>query len=152
MYIEDQEFLIRGKNKAGALAAIKGLDPNGTDSSSARLQGGRWDGEKQAKVERWFSWVDTKEYQDAETLEDALRAWRWPSDPQGVEPTEDVDHIAFDGEKIGNEEVLFDAIAPFVESGSFIEMHGEDGCQWRWLFRNGKCYEIYPELTWPEPS
>lgn len=151
MSVEGQEFLIKRKNMAGALAAIKGLDPNSPDSPKAG--GGRWDGERQEKVERWYSWVNTKEYQDAETLEDALMAWRWPPYmDKSTNPEEEIVNLEFDGEKIGNEEVLFDTIAPFVESGSWIEMLGEDGCRWRWLFHKGELHEIYPEIVWPKPS
>jgi len=49
--------------------------------------------------------------------------------------------ILFEGEKIGNESSFFKAIAPFVKEGSFIEMVGEDGEKWRWVFENGQCVE-----------
>jgi hypothetical protein len=40
------------------------------------------------------------------------------------------------------------AIAPYVEENSYIEMVGEDGDRWRWVFKNGKCEEKYPEVIW----
>ena len=43
--------------------------------------------------------------------------------------------------KTGAEGHFFEAIAPFVQDGSFIEWRGEDGCEWRWLFTNGTCSE-----------
>ena len=130
MTIEDQEFLIKKKNMAGALAAIKAIVGEGR-----------------------FSWVNAKEYQDAETLEDALMAWRWPPYMnKSANPKGEIVNLEFDGEKSGDEDILFRAIAPFVESGSFIEMRGEDGCQWRWLFHKGELHEIYPEIVWPKPD
>ncbi|SEW38836.1 hypothetical protein [[Clostridium] fimetarium] len=36
-------------------------------------------------------------------------------------------------------------IAPYVESGSFIEMQGENGTIWRWIFDGGKLSLKYAE-------
>ena len=130
MTIEDQEFLIKKKNMAGALAAIKAISG-----------------------ESIFSWINAKECQGADTLEDALMAWRWPPYMnKSANPKGEIVNLEFDGEKSGDEDILFRAIAPFVESGSFIEMRGEDGCRWRWLFHKGELHEIYPEIVWPKPS
>jgi hypothetical protein len=46
-----------------------------------------------------------------------------------------------DAEKVGDEPKLYAAIAPFVERGSFIVMHGEDHSTWRHLFKDGQCIE-----------
>ena len=43
---------------------------------------------------------------------------------------------------------VLNAIAPFVEEESYIEMRGEDDVYFRWVFRNGKVEEIYPEIIW----
>ena len=57
--------------------------------------------------------------------------------------------IDFEGERLGHDEdVMFNAIAPYVEDGSFIEMVGEDGDRWRWVFKNGECKEIKAKMTW----
>lgn len=59
--------------------------------------------------------------------------------------------IDFVGNKMSyDEDEMFKKIAPFVESGSYIEMRGEDGGMWRWVFENGNCREIKAKLTWPE--
>jgi len=50
--------------------------------------------------------------------------------------------------KLGDECIWMDAIAPFIESGSFIEILGEDGEMWRWVFNDGKMKEIYPKISW----
>ena len=52
--------------------------------------------------------------------------------------------------KIGDEELWMEAIAPFVESGSYIEIIGEDGDMWRWCFTDGKFSIIRPEITWEQ--
>ena len=71
---------------------------------------------------------------------------------KSANPKGEIVNLEFDGEKSGDEDILFRAIAPFVESGSFIEMRGEDGCQWRCLFHKGELHEIYPEIVWPKPD
>lgn len=61
----------------------------------------------------------------------------------GWSPTIDydgcVDGINFIAEKMGDDERLFEAIAPFVNEGSYIQMYGGDNDQWKWKFVNGKC-------------
>ena len=47
-----------------------------------------------------------------------------------------------------NEEKLLMSIASYVENGSFIEMRGEDGSQWRWIFSNGTLREVKSKLVW----
>jgi hypothetical protein len=45
---------------------------------------------------------------------------------------------------------LLEAIAPYVDEDSFIEFSGEESDLWRFVFKNGKVYEISPTITWPE--
>lgn len=134
----DASFRIKGKNRAKALDAIKALA-----SQEDRMSGGSWSGGVQR--ERWFSWVTTAEFRDARTLEDAMWAWRW--EIEGDEGG-DVDSIMFGGEKLGDDTVLLGAIAPYVEPGSYIEMQGEDGSLWRWVFDGRTCQEKSATLTW----
>lgn len=87
------------------------------------------------------SWVNEIAVNNSDLFEDALSECRW-------EYYEDDSSLWFEGEKLGSDYELFCAIAPFVEDGSYIEMSGEDGCLWRWVFENGKCEEIYPTIIW----
>lgn len=71
--------------------------------------------------------VNTDKFLDAATLDDAMFYWRWI---------------------VGKDEgVLFKAIAPFVEKGSYVEMEGvkkdegESGMLWRWDFDGKECVE-----------
>lgn len=59
--------------------------------------------------------------------------------------------IYFEGEKYSDlmDEVLSE-IAPFVEDGSYFELAGEDNAMWRWVLKNGRVYEIYPKIIWPD--
>jgi len=113
-------FEIESTNALPALKAIKDL-VNHTDS---------------------FSWVNTNGLSKAKILKEAFEAWRWGvlGDP--------ITEIYFNGEKIGDDRILFDTIAPFVKPGSYIEMSGEDGLIWRWCFDGNKCSEDTAELDW----
>lgn len=51
-------------------------------------------------------------------------------------------------EKLCDEEELFSVIAPYVRSGCFIEMVGEDHSMWRWVFTDGTLEEITPKIEW----
>jgi len=81
----------------------------------------------------------------AHTLQEALESWCWKPefDKQG-----NIEAISFEGNKSGNELELFQAIAPFVKAGSFIEMSGEDGAIWRFQFDGKTCFENYPKISW----
>ena len=128
---QGSNFTIKPSNVAGALASIKALAGKETITDSSG---------------RHFSWVETHEFAEAETLSQALRAWRWVCVRDG--DTNEIEGINFEGEKIGDEDALFGAIAPFVEPDSFIEMRGEDGTLWRWLFDGKSCTEKAATVSW----
>ena len=131
----DSLFTIKAENKAKALEAIKALAERvDTDGSGGSSTG-----------ERWYSWVTTSEFVEAESLKEAVKAWRWNLDMDDVG---NVYGICFEGEKLGDDEILFRAIAPYVEEGSFIQMSGEDGCLWRWSFDGKECIEKSAQIEW----
>ena len=53
----------------------------------------------------------------------------------------------FSGEKLGDDYEMFKLIAPYINDG-YIEMSGEDAERWRWIFKDGKCKEKFPEIKW----
>lgn len=127
----DTKFFIPEENKVQALKAIKELVGHETIKDSGGAH---------------FSWVDTDRFKTAETLGEALYAWRWgiDEDKEG-----NVVGIFFNGEKLGDDEILFQAITPFVRDGSFISMIGEDDHMWRWLFKNKTLYIQTPKtIEW----
>ena len=93
----------------------------------------------------FFSWVNTEIVLEAKTLTDALKAWRW-------EPTldehGDIIDLRFMGEKSGADYFIFDAIAPYVGSHSYISMAGEDHYRWRWFFDEGVLFEQKGVITY----
>lgn len=57
--------------------------------------------------------------------------------------------INYESYKLRDEfEFLFKPIEKFVRDGSYIQMLGEDGQMFRWVFSNGVCEEIYPKIVW----
>ena len=87
---------------------------------------------------RRFSWINTEVVLGCETLETAMDEWGYSVE---VDDEGNVTSISFNGEKIGQEEQLFRAIAPIVDEGSYIAMEGEDYAKWRWFFTKGTCVE-----------
>lgn len=121
MHQVDARFFIPEKNVKKALKAVKKL----------KRAGG-------------YSWV-SEDFYLKNSLPTILAEWRW-----AVETDDDgnITHIAFEGEKLGDEVTLFNALAPFVKAGSYIEMHGDEETMWRWVFENGEMIEKNPTVTW----
>jgi len=130
MDFRDSKFFISAKKKEKALQAIKDLQHRVKEGGGCSYYGG--------KEDRSFSWVTTSEFVDATTLKEAITAWRWQveEDDKG-----NVVEIYFEGEKLGDDAILFDAISPYVRRGSYIDMTGEDDCIWRWAFDGKTCVE-----------
>jgi len=56
---------------------------------------------------------------------------------------------SFEWEKYTSaEKDLFEALAPYVVDGSYLEWNGEDGTKWRFVFTNGKMEEKWPRIEW----
>lgn len=131
MNMQDSSFYIPKASFSDALAAIKGVMNNSDKMHGASYEGGK-------ETCRWYSWVNTDAVLAAETLQEAMCVWRWKP---YVSDSGDIEGISFFGEKSGQDEVFFRAIAPFVKSDSYICMHGEDGAHWRWYFDGFRCLE-----------
>ena len=116
----NQYFVIHAERQAEALEAVKELGKT-IDVSNGE----------------WYDWVDP-DLANARTLDEALRCWRW--EPVYNEARAIVG-LNFRGHRLGPERVLFEAIAPFTECGSFIELKGDKGVTWHWYFENGTCGE-----------
>ena len=96
-----------------------------------------------------YPWVNPQRVVEAKDLAEILKAWRYQPklDAQG-----NITGVEFTGEKSGACHELFKMIAPAVQSGSFIEMLGEDGAKWRWVFDGTTCEEIQAMVNWPTPG
>jgi len=135
----------------GNLMSDKNIEENG--------KGGTRSGGKQTAY--WYSWVKTEDVRKAVADRDIVRVFEcWGYDLEIVNPDDNgitryyLDIRGGDA-KIGDEEKLFAAIAPVVEHGSFLDVRGEDGAEWRWLWENGKFYSqdvIRTEVHHDEPN
>ena len=83
--------------------------------------------------------------EDCKVFEDAMDYSDWNVE---VDENYNVVKISFEAEKLHDDYDIFVAIAPFVETGSFIEMLGEDGRRWRWLFNGKTCEEKFAKTVW----
>lgn len=127
-----QRFTLKPNLKDDALAAIK---------SSAKKRAHRTDAMHE---HRSFDEAMSK----LESLEDALVAWGW----QLMDNGDGTFWLECLGDALRDDRQLFDAIAPFVEAGSFIEMSGEDGTLWRWHFDGEQCQEQLGHVVFGESA
>jgi hypothetical protein len=124
MDLMEAKFKIRKEKQLEALKAIKLLVGKETISDASG---------------KHFSWVNTEDFSNARYIEDALEAWRW--EVEFDDESNDIVGINFSGEKL---------IAPYVEAGSYIQMQGEDGEMWRWVFDGATVKEVKPKIDWNE--
>lgn len=80
-----------------------------------------------------FSWVDTRTVLESTNLVEALEEIRYV--PQ-YNQNSDICNVEFIGQKYGDEEIFFRALAPYVEAGSYLCFKGEDGNKWKWVFND----------------
>lgn len=138
MQMEDYNFHMKSDHFSDALLAIKNIMSNHSD-----MDGKEWsDG---IVIDRWYAWVSTHSVLNANSIFEAFYAWRWEAD---TDQDGDISGIFFRGEKLGQDVIFFQAIAPYVTEGSYICMRGEDGSLWRWLFTEGRCIEQEGTVTY----
>ena len=90
-------------------------------------------------------WVDKAELREATTIKEVFSAFGWRI---RIDIDRAVRDVLFEGEKLGDEDLFFGAIAPWVASGSYIEMVGEDGDRWRWVFDGVTVKQVQPKVSW----
>lgn len=138
-YIEqkDQYFFIHHSNIQNVVNAIHALAKETSNMSGTRI-------DNKGAAFQHYAWVNNN-YINSNDIKEIFKCWRWDvdTDEQG-----NIKSIYFEGQKLGYDEYLFKAIAPFVKDGSYIEMSGEDGALWRWTFKNGQCREVHATITW----
>jgi hypothetical protein len=95
-----------------------------------------------------FSWVGTKTVKDCLERNDlvgALREWRYcfHESKDG-----DVSFNWFTGEKWGDDERLWAALAPVIDATAVIVYRGEDGNRWRYSFNGTNITEQSGQTVW----
>jgi hypothetical protein len=115
----DSSFFIAKKDRAKVKKAINALMVRAAESRDGK-----------------FRWVDTATVLEARTVDEQFEEWRWSTE---YDDNGNIVDLVHDGEKMGDDLELFKAIAPHVKSGSYIDMMGEDGNDWRWYFDGTTC-------------
>ena len=123
----DCEFQIKHKNFKAVIDAVKKLAK---------------------EVEYPLAWVTPENIFKARHIEDIFNEFGWKVEFDSEDEETDIIGIYFTAEKIGDEDELFDAIAPYVEKDSYIQMSGEDGAMWRWVFDGKECHNQQPKIEW----
>jgi len=100
---------------------------------------------KEQLIGRKYGYVVASETLACDTLEELLEEWGW--EPTTNEAGDIVD-LAFAAEKMGEDEVLWKVIAPWVRNGSYLEIVGEEGERWRWIFEAGTCIHKAAKIVW----
>jgi hypothetical protein len=92
-----------------------------------------------------YHWVEKGWSKGLVHLKEVLSEWGYSGE---FDDDLNLIELHFNREKLGEEFEMFKVLAPFVKAGSFIEMTGEDGEQWRWVFDGTECKQIYPTVSW----
>ena len=120
------EVVIPASNLEAALAAVRGLDLRDD------LKGG-WSRDADGVRHPHWAFIGPEDVQSAQTLSEALRAFRF-------EPTSEPDGELYGVDLIGgtrsagDELHLWSVLAPFVNPGGEMIWLGEDGALTRWSF------------------
>lgn len=122
----DSNFVVKKENFVKALESLKGVFIPENMTCYDSIGGTRFP---------HFKWVDTKSVLDSNTLIEAMEEIRYLP-IQNLD--EDICDVEFIGEKYGDESIFFKALAPYVESGSYICFIGEDDSEWKWVFDKGE--------------
>lgn len=109
---------------------------------AANGSGGSYSGGERKEV--WYSWVNNPPEGGFTSLEEALDAWRFELGDWG----DGTAWISFTGDKLGQEEILFAALAPYLAGD--IYARGEDGEEWGFRFVDGRMIELTCTKTWCE--
>lgn len=132
------------------LMSDKNVEENGNGGSYTNGKQSSW----------WYSWVNTEDVRKAVADRDISRIFEcWGYDLELLREEDGITHYYLDirdgDAKIGDEEKFFAAIAPVVIHGCFVDVRGEDGERWRWLWENGKFFSqdvIRTEVHYSEPN
>lgn len=131
--VTDNQLKIKQENFQKCLEAIKSLHGQETNNYQNKSH---------------FSWVDEKFYQ-LNSLDQILNEWRWKPlyDENG-----NIQQLEFNGEKLGDDEILFKTLAPFIEPDSFINFRGEDNEHWQYAFNGKTIRELKGEVIFQNYS
>ena len=127
MELFDQDFTILAANKQAAFDLLK-----------------QWE---RRKLEKYPSLNECQPLGNSNTFEDALAELDWEAE---IDEEGNIAGLCFMGEKLRDEDVWLDALAPAVEKGSKLLMRGEDGYLWCWYFNGESCTAYDGKVVFPD--
>jgi hypothetical protein len=116
----ESNFVIEKSNTTNIVNALKDFAKNFTDEYN----------------DDRIMWVDKENIIDSDNIEEIFEEIRYPLIKDNNE-NYTIDY--FCGEKLGDDFEIFKVIAPYIVDGSYLEYLGEDGEQWKYIFKNGEC-------------
>lgn len=92
-----------------------------------------------------INYVEKEDIESAQNIEDLFEVFGFEIE---INLFADLSNIDFVWEKLGEEIILLNLIAPYVEEGSYLQWNGEDGSTWRHVFKDGKVEVVEPKIEW----
>ena len=143
----DCSFKIKSENKTKALEVLNQFEID-VDNNLPKHHN-----TLEEKLEEWFGEVITAE-KEAEKIEGELSDTDFDWKRKNPDDDEiDIVAILWGGDKYyGLLDDFLQALAPFVEKGSWIEMQGEEGEIWRWYFDGETLQTIEARIVFDMPT
>jgi len=138
----DISVRIKSQDAADALDALRKFN---AECPPAMKRGGTVG--EDGREEKWFSWMraDFAEYESLGQLLGEMGFGHSVTDGWIV-------LTGWHGDKQGQEDLLMEAIARWVEDGSFVEWVGEDCYRYRWDFTDSKLLVREEQRSWGDET
>lgn len=148
--IVDCNFTMKKENYDKAYKAVCELNSSRYNDIK---RGGRWSDEPAVKPgysksvssnpDKWYSWMAWNYDEICNNIIEVLEMLGF--DVLGNESG--IFDLCYDG-KTGQEDIFFNALAPYIENGSYILWRGEDNDMYVWEFEDGEMTEKDAQITW----
>jgi len=123
--------------------ALKAINDLFKPEKLKKGSGTSWAGDVET---RHYCWVNTPSEPFTDIVA-ALAEWRYQA---GWIGPGDLVVKYFTGEKLGDDSILWTALAPFIRPGAEITFQGEDGIMWKWVFDGKEFREKYGRVVFED--
>lgn len=126
-----------------ALQVLKDLDK---PENNHLKGGGSWSGGVQTG---WhYSWMNGDWAETAKSCSEIFQKLGFTDTYENENGLE----LGYYDSKTGNEDVFLNAVAPFVDAGSYVEWRGEDGSVWKNVFDGQKMKTLSGRIVYGDGS
>ena len=119
----DYLFMMERKNILKAFKKLKDFFSNGFESR----------------------YIESSNVINSKSFEEAMVYCRWNV---YTNADEDIYAINFSGNVLGDDLKIFEVIALYITSGSYIEMKNKNNLLWRWTFNGRDVKEKFAKIIW----